>query len=68
MLQRYLQEALSQKQKSKEAENRNKQTDKKLMDAEEKRFRQQLTTSKQFERERAQLLKELLVSQVGTRK
>ena len=38
------------------------------MDAEEKRFRQQLTTSKQFERERAQLLKELLVSQVGTRK
>lgn len=38
------------------------------MEAEERRFKQQITTSKQFERERAQLLKELLVNQTAAKK
>jgi hypothetical protein len=63
MLQKYMREPLNVKKRTKENDNQQKQTDIRLMDVEEKRFRKEVTTSKQFLVERANLLKELLLNQ-----
>jgi hypothetical protein len=63
MLQKYMREPLNVQKRTKENDNQQKQTDIRLMDVEEKRFRKEVTTSKQFLVERANLLKELLLNQ-----
>lgn len=57
LLQAYLKEAMAQKEKRKKKENEQRMHEKKLMEREERRFKEQVMSSKQFEKERASLLK-----------